>query len=345
MIMIPLPFLLAGLAFAVLCRVWNSPSPRRGWLLGFLALVVFQEVLVGTRFGYGWDNLRFVQPFSAAVLPPLAYLSFTRPQLTLTTVKHLLPLATVSLTVLFFLDALDAVLAVNNLFYAGLLVLFALKGPDALEWARFGQTRVVMAMLWVVVAGLAVSGITDAVISYDFLVARGDNTRRIASLATGFGLLVTILILSWNWIVGGHRNGKEEADPQSRTVFENLKTLMDSEQLFVDPDINLSRIARRMRLPARDVSRAINTCAKQNASQFVNGLRIEEACRLLKNSDKQITEVVFACGFNTKSNFNREFLRIMHQTPSNWRQRPENQKGRHPAPLSYSSLSSPGSCR
>ncbi|MCP5073025.1 MAG: helix-turn-helix transcriptional regulator [Rhodobacteraceae bacterium] len=322
MIMIPLPFLLAGLALAVLVLLWDSPSPRREWLQFFLALVVFQEVLIGTRFGYGWSSLRFVQPFSAALLPPLAYLSFTRPQLTPKTALHLLPLGAVTFLILFFLDWLDVVLSLNNLVYAALLVAFALKGPDALEWARLSQTRVVTGWIWVVVAGLMVSGITDAAISYDFLVTQGDNTRKIASLATGIGLLIIAAILSWQGVSRSWSKTQEDADPRSQTVFADLETLMAKELLFVDPDINLSRIARRMRLPARDVSRAINRCANQNASQFVNGLRVKEACRLLRNTDKQITEIALASGFNSKSNFNREFLRIVQETPSNWRARP-----------------------
>jgi AraC-like DNA-binding protein len=89
--------------------------------------------------------------------------------------------------------------------------------------------------------------------------------------------------------------------------------------LFADPDINLSRMARRLHMPARDVSKAINQATELNVSQYVNGLRIEEACRVMQTTEISITEVVFQCGFNTKSNFNREFLRVKGVAPSVWR--------------------------
>jgi len=40
--------------------------------------------------------------------------------------------------------------------------------------------------------------------------------------------------------------------------------------MFTDPDLNLNRIARRLTLPARDVSRPINEKTGQNLSQYVD---------------------------------------------------------------------------
>jgi AraC-like DNA-binding protein len=72
-------------------------------------------------------------------------------------------------------------------------------------------------------------------------------------------------------------------------------------------------------LPARQISRAVNRIQKRNVSQFVNDIRVREACRLLKESSLSITQVIYECGFQTKSNFNREFLRVTGKTPRQWR--------------------------
>ena len=58
---------------------------------------------------------------------------------------------------------------------------------------------------------------------------------------------------------------------------------------------------------------------QSEASQYINRLRVQEACRLLAGSDMSVTQVIYAAGFNTKSNFNREFTRNTGQTPSAWR--------------------------
>jgi AraC-like DNA-binding protein len=64
---------------------------------------------------------------------------------------------------------------------------------------------------------------------------------------------------------------------------------------------------------------AINRVRRQNVSQYINGYRIEEACRLLRETDKPVTSVMFEAGFETKSNFNREFRRATGASPAEWR--------------------------
>lgn len=62
----------------------------------------------------------------------------------------------------------------------------------------------------------------------------------------------------------------------------------------------------------------------KNVSQYVNDYRIGEACRLLAATQKSVTEVMFEVGFQTKSNFNREFRRVTDMTPVAWRERKED---------------------
>ena len=320
MMMIPLPYVLALVAMLVFAREWVMPSPRHFWLLWFLAMLTFQEVLVGTRFGYGVEPLKLIQPVTAATLPPLAYLGFARPKLSLAVTAHAIPVLVVVVLGVVLVDAIDAALALNNLFYAAALVLMGLRGSDALAWAEFGQTRIAMAMLWLVAAVLIISGLVDGLISYDFLLTSGSNVGRIIAGASLIGLLIGGLLLVWGLRKARAHPGKPVDPAQARSVFDRLQTLMQEERLFLDPDINLLRIARRLSLPVREVSQAINQQTNQNVSQYVNSLRINEVCRLLTDSDKSITETIYASGYNSKSNFNREFLRIMGQTPTRWRQ-------------------------
>ncbi len=76
-------------------------------------------------------------------------------------------------------------------------------------------------------------------------------------------------------------------------MFPKVDELVRAERLFADPDINLSRMAWRLHMPARDVSKAIYQATDLNVSQYVNGLRIQEACRVMQATNISITEVVF----------------------------------------------------
>ena len=51
--------------------------------------------------------------------------------------------------------------------------------------------------------------------------------------------------------------------------------------------------------------------------QFLNELRVEQACKLLMNrTDLTIAEIAERCGFQNISNFNRQFKTVKKMTPS-----------------------------
>ena len=54
-------------------------------------------------------------------------------------------------------------------------------------------------------------------------------------------------------------------------------------------------------------------------NQYVNYLRIQESKKLLKTTEKAITEIALECGFLSLRVFNRKFLEIERTTPSAYR--------------------------
>ncbi len=322
MFMVPLPFVIA--IFSALFLVYEllnrGLERRNGWFISFLALLTFQEVLVGLRFGYGIDTLRLIQPLTASLLPPLAYLSFKRPAFDRSAAIHLVPLVAVTGALALWVDGLDTLLAMTNLFYAVALIRLGLGGSDALGWVEVHLSKAVLVLLWLVVVIQLTMVLTDAVIAYDFWVSDGSNTGRIVGWTTLLGM-TTFALGYVAAVLIAKRNPKSDASnaADNEQVFSRLSELMQTEKLHLDADINLNRIARRMVRPARDVSRAVNAVAGCNVSQYINRLRVQEACRLLAGSDMSVTQVIYAAGFNTKSNFNREFTRNTGQTPSAWR--------------------------
>lgn len=109
------------------------------------------------------------------------------------------------------------------------------------------------------------------------------------------------------------------ATEDHRQIAIALDDLMREKRLWADPDLNLARLARRVGLPARAVSEAVNRVHGISVSHYVNNHRITEACRLLSDTDMSVTRILFEAGFMTKSNFNREFLRVTGESPSDWR--------------------------
>lgn len=65
--------------------------------------------------------------------------------------------------------------------------------------------------------------------------------------------------------------------------------------------------------------RAFRKATGYSVFQFINRLRVERACELLRNTDESITDIACQVGYNTFSHFNLQFHAVMHFPPSKYR--------------------------
>lgn len=103
------------------------------------------------------------------------------------------------------------------------------------------------------------------------------------------------------------------------------KTLaaMEDEKLFLKTELTLQDIADQLKVPAYQVSQAINEGLKKTFYDLVNGYRVEEAKRLLidpKSRNNKIIAVAFDAGFNSKTTFNTVFKKFTGFTPSDFKE-------------------------
>lgn len=84
-------------------------------------------------------------------------------------------------------------------------------------------------------------------------------------------------------------------------------------------EIKQSEVAEYVCMTPQGFSRFFRTTTGKTFVSFVNGMRIMEACQLLANSDADIVEIAFECGYSNLSNFNRRFLDIKGMTPREYR--------------------------
>ncbi|MDK3020784.1 helix-turn-helix domain-containing protein [Pseudodonghicola flavimaris] len=104
---------------------------------------------------------------------------------------------------------------------------------------------------------------------------------------------------------------------EDAAILTRLDSLLTRETPHLDPNLTLMRLARRLRLPEKRLSAAVNAATGENVSHYVNAWRIHAACAGLGRG-LSVTEAMLESGFNTKSNFNREFCRAMGTIPSAW---------------------------
>lgn len=86
-------------------------------------------------------------------------------------------------------------------------------------------------------------------------------------------------------------------------------------------DITLDIVAEKLHLSKYYVSHLINTRLKQNFNEYINNLRISEACNLLRETDIKIADISEDVGFGTIRSFNRSFKAITGMSPAEYRKK------------------------
>ena len=88
---------------------------------------------------------------------------------------------------------------------------------------------------------------------------------------------------------------------------------------FAD-DISVEVAASMAGMSASSFSRNFQRVTGKNFVEFVNRVRISQACSMLYNTDKQISTICYSVGFKNIANFNRQFLKMKKITPKSFRE-------------------------
>ena len=87
---------------------------------------------------------------------------------------------------------------------------------------------------------------------------------------------------------------------------------------FTEP-ITLDSVAEKLHLSKYYISHLINRKLGQNFNEYINSLRINEACALLRETDKKVSDISEEVGFGTIRSFNRSFKQITALSPAEYR--------------------------
>lgn len=97
-----------------------------------------------------------------------------------------------------------------------------------------------------------------------------------------------------------------------------LLALMDAEKPYLEPELSLADLARRLHTNPVVLSQVINAGIGRNFNDFVNTYRVDEFKRQVvdpANAHLSLLGVALDCGFNSKATFNRAFRKFTGQSP------------------------------
>lgn len=89
-----------------------------------------------------------------------------------------------------------------------------------------------------------------------------------------------------------------------------LKKHLAEEKAYLNPELNLSQLAKQLKTNSSQLSKVINTVHGQNFNDFINGLRCEAFMKSLEAGNHRVQTLLSLAldsGFNSKATFNRAF--------------------------------------
>ncbi len=322
---------LTSIAAFALSQDTRIPFPARFFLCAFLLTLAAIGLLLGLRLSFGAMWAAQVQPLIAVMVAPSAYLGFsaltqndgTEWQKTLLVNGVPVGLAQIAIISDIPASADVFVLGITSIYLFRVARLLPCNSDDFVHVAPHAL-RILRAAVYATIFLLGMMVASDilivaaSVLSGDAFVLR--FLTGISGVFTAF-IFVVALVGAPMLLRPAKDSVINSDDPtdSDRAMMATLDAFMNDRHVYTDSNLTLARVARRLSVPVRDVSTAINRITGENFSRYINGFRVRHAQDALRNTELPITEVMFDAGFISKSSFNTEFRRITGRTPSQFR--------------------------
>jgi AraC-like DNA-binding protein len=297
---------------------------RHGPLVILLALCAVQGLIISLAQHYRVPGFIYVQPITATLVAPMAWVAFQSTAIRGFRRSDYLHLAGPICAVLFFVTVpilLDMLIPALFLGYGVAVLWLSLKGADALPRLRL-EAGDLPGKIWQVMgAALIASAFSDVLILVAQMLGAGHWQPWIISIYSSVMLMVLGALSLSNALISVPMDQDDtpevQISDQDVQIVDRLGALMNEKRLYLNPDLTLSQLSRRMLVPTKQLSGAINRVTGENVSRYINAARIQAAQHAM-SAGENITSAMLSSGFNTKSNFNREFLRVSGQSPTDW---------------------------
>lgn len=123
-------------------------------------------------------------------------------------------------------------------------------------------------------------------------------------------------------VLSKEENYKTQTNIEFESLEQKLKNTFVTEQLFLNTDLTLGKLAEAIGTTDKKISILLNQHLQISFYEYVNGFRIEAFKQALKNNtykDYTIEAISKECGFKSKASFYRVFKSKMKMSPSEYK--------------------------
>lgn len=115
---------------------------------------------------------------------------------------------------------------------------------------------------------------------------------------------------------------KAALSSKSKTYFEQLMALMQTEKAYRNPDLGRQAVAQQLGISSSYLTQLIKEYASKSFTGFINDFRVEEVKQMLSNeqfNSYDFLSIGLEAGFKSKSTFYTTFKLHTGQTPSQFK--------------------------
>lgn len=116
--------------------------------------------------------------------------------------------------------------------------------------------------------------------------------------------------------------GDQLKDKIKDVQIRQVADYMEKEKPYLMPALTLDKLAAQLKMQPRILSHLINRHFACNFFEFINSYRVEESKRMLADplcAEKNMLDLMYDVGFNSKASFNTLFKKKVGMTPSEFR--------------------------
>ncbi|MBX2842421.1 MAG: helix-turn-helix domain-containing protein [Flammeovirgaceae bacterium] len=110
---------------------------------------------------------------------------------------------------------------------------------------------------------------------------------------------------------------------------KKLRMAMEVDRLYLNPDLNLSKLAEHTEINVKNISAILNQHFNQSFNDFINHYRVQEVCERLLSQENQhltISGIALESGFNSQATFQRAFKNTKRMSPRQFSNKYSNGK-------------------
>jgi AraC-like DNA-binding protein len=151
-------------------------------------------------------------------------------------------------------------------------------------------------------------------------------TRHPSNYAIALVTLLLATAIGYAVFRGMPRNKKNPIiityDKKDIQSYQDIDAQRISEYLakhFSEPEISIGSVGSALGLSQKKMAKVMNDEFKMSFKQYITSIRIHEAKRLLKETDRLVIDIALKVGFNNISHFNRVFKTLTLVSPLEFR--------------------------